>query len=87
MIFVNYLIYMNQNPSFEICVLGSANSDHFLEIDDFPKEGETIGAKVIEWFIKNSYIKNGGKGANQAVASALLGSKTIFAGIQLDYVG
>lgn len=29
---------------------------------------------------QKSYVKNGGKGANQAVASALLNSKTIFAG-------
>lgn len=29
---------------------------------------------------KKSYLKNGGKGANQAVASALLNSKIIFAG-------
>ncbi|KAM3135405.1 hypothetical protein pb186bvf_012424 [Paramecium bursaria] len=65
---------MNQ-MMFDICILGSANSDLFLEVQDFPKEGETIAAK-------KSYIKNGGKGANQAVASSLLGSKSIFAGIQ-----
>ena len=31
---------------FDICILGSANSDLFLEVQDFPKEGETIAAKV-----------------------------------------
>ncbi|CAD8169824.1 unnamed protein product [Paramecium octaurelia] len=62
-----------QQSQYQICVLGSANSDHFLEVEDFPKEGETIASK-------KSYLKNGGKGANQAVASALLKSKIIFAG-------
>ena len=48
-------------------MLGSANSDHFLEVQNFPKGGETIAAK-------KAYIKNGGKGANQAVAASLLGA-------------
>ena len=38
-------------------VVGSANIDLFLIVDNFPKEGETITSK-------NSFIKFGGKGAN-----------------------
>lgn len=32
---------------FDICVLGSANSDLFLKVQHFPKEGETINALVL----------------------------------------
>lgn len=35
------------SASFDICVLGSANSDLFLKVKEFPREGETINATVI----------------------------------------
>ncbi len=61
------------NAKFQICVVGSASFDLFLIVDHFPAEGETLQSQ-------DSFIKNGGKGANQAVASAKLGGKTAFAG-------
>ena len=41
----------------QICVVGSASFDLFLLVHHFPVEGETLQAK-------DSFIKNGGKGAN-----------------------
>ncbi|EGR29373.1 ribokinase, putative [Ichthyophthirius multifiliis] len=58
---------------YSICVICSGSFDLFLIVPRFPVEGETMPAK-------KSYIKNGGKGANQAVAASKLGSSTIFAG-------
>ncbi|KAL4463941.1 hypothetical protein ABPG74_005878 [Tetrahymena malaccensis] len=63
---------MAQN-NYSICVVGSGSFDLFLLVNHFPVEGETLQAN-------DSFIKNGGKGANQAVAAAKLGAKTIFAG-------
>ena len=40
-----------------ICILGSANADHFVHLKHFPKDGETTQAQ-------ESFFKNGGKGAN-----------------------
>ncbi len=54
-------------PSPSLIVLGSVNADHVLQVDDFPRPGETVtghGYRVIP----------GGKGANQAVAAARLGA-------------
>jgi len=51
----------------KLIVLGSVNADHVLQVDDFPRPGETVtghGYQVIP----------GGKGANQAVAAARLGA-------------
>lgn len=60
--------------SFAICALGSANTDFNFNVEEFPKEGETIQAV-------KSYVLGGGKGANQAVAvGRLLGGKVYFAG-------
>eukprot|EP01016_Furgasonia_blochmanni_P025744 TRINITY_DN2755_c0_g1_i11.p1 TRINITY_DN2755_c0_g1~~TRINITY_DN2755_c0_g1_i11.p1 ORF type:complete len:366 (+),score=47.38 TRINITY_DN2755_c0_g1_i11:91-1188(+) len=56
-----------------VCVLGSANSDLFIEVSKIPEVGETLQAK-------SSFIKNGGKGGNQAVATGRLNVKTYFAG-------
>ncbi len=54
-------------------VIGSVNVDFTLKVDRFPSEGETItGAKL--------YISAGGKGLNQAVASARAGAETQFVG-------
>lgn len=56
-----------------IAVIGSLNIDIVVETDRFPQVGETIlGSKV-------SYVP-GGKGANQAVASARLGAETYMIG-------
>src|SRR5699024_3161106 len=51
----------------DIAVIGSNNVDLITYIDKMPKKGETLEAPQFE-------MGNGGKGANQAVASAKLGS-------------
>jgi ribokinase len=54
-----------------ILVIGSSNTDMVIKTDHFPKPGETI--------IGGKFLMNpGGKGANQAVTAARLGSKTTF---------
>lgn len=58
---------MNQEN--KVYVLGSVNIDMSISVDTIPLEGET---KAGHNFIKNI----GGKGANQAVASATLGADT-----------
>lgn len=56
-----------------ILVIGSANVDLIARVPRCPKPGESL--------IGTSFsILPGGKGANQAVAAARLGAKTIFAG-------
>jgi ribokinase len=57
----------------QITILGSLNIDTTLKIDRFPLPGETVEAI-------NKSSTAGGKGANQAVAAARLGAKTIFIG-------
>ncbi|TNH04910.1 ribokinase [Testudinibacter sp. TR-2022] len=55
----------------KLVVLGSINADHVLAVPHFVKPGETLAG--------NSYhIAYGGKGANQAVAAARLGTQTDF---------
>lgn len=57
----------------KIAVVGSINSDYFVEADALPKSGETI--------LGNSFFKAlGGKGANQAVAASRLGAPVTFFG-------
>ena len=57
----------------KIAVIGSINSDYFVEMDRLPKSGETI--------LGNSFfISLGGKGANQAVAASRLGAEVSFFG-------
>lgn len=54
-----------------LVVLGSVNADHILQVDAFPRPGETVtghGYRVVP----------GGKGANQAVAAVRLGARTAF---------
>lgn len=56
-----------------LLVLGSANMDISLVVDDLPGAGQTVlGAEA-------AYLP-GGKGANQAVAAALAGAHVRFAG-------
>lgn len=52
-----------------IVVIGSLNMDIVVESDRFPVQGETLLGKAIRFL-------PGGKGANQAVASARLGAST-----------
>lgn len=57
--------------SAEVVVLGSVNVDLRTEVEQLPRPGETIaGSQTIDLL--------GGKGANQAVASARLGRNTHF---------
>ncbi|WP_263081688.1 ribokinase [Endozoicomonas sp. Mp262] len=52
----------------EILVIGSVNADHVMQVNTLPCAGETVHS--------SSYcIIPGGKGANQAVASARLGGR------------
>lgn len=57
----------------KLCVLGSINVDHVIHIPQFPQAGETLtGYDYHQAF--------GGKGANQAVAAARLGTEVSFIG-------
>jgi ribokinase len=57
----------------KICVLGSANSDHFLYVNKIPAVGETIQSH-------RYFTANGGKGANQAVSVGKLAGSSYFLG-------
>ena len=54
-----------------LTILGSINADHVISVPYFAKPGETLTGQ-------NYQISYGGKGANQAVAAARLGSKVAF---------
>ncbi len=56
-----------------LTVLGSINVDHLLQVDQFPRPGQTLTANQYD-------IVAGGKGANQAVAAARLGAQTTMIG-------
>ncbi len=56
-----------------IAVIGSVNMDLVINLEEIPKVGETVCGGV---FMTNP----GGKGANQAVAAAKLGSEVCFIG-------
>lgn len=62
---------MKQKP--HIAVIGSLNMDIVVEADRPPLLGETVMGKQVHFI-------PGGKGANQAVASARLGAKTTMIG-------
>ncbi|GAB2989912.1 ribokinase [Cyclobacterium sediminis] len=56
------------NQGHKILVVGSANTDMVIRVDEFPSAGQTL--------MGHSFLLNpGGKGANQAVAAARLGGK------------
>ncbi|MFZ4452840.1 ribokinase [Salibacterium aidingense] len=64
-----------------ISVVGSINNDIVAVIDQYPKRGDTIFGKEIEYF-------PGGKGANQATAAARFGRKVRLIGaVGSDYYG
>lgn len=56
-----------------VAVIGSLNMDVIVEVEDFPKAGQTITAKSIDY-------RAGGKGINTAAAAASLGASTILIG-------
>ena len=56
-----------------LVVVGSVNQDHFTYVDQFPAPGETVLAV-------SDAVASGGKGANQAMAAALLGCRVTFIG-------
>ena len=56
-----------------VCVLGSINQDIVASVEEIPRAGETVIASGVEHF-------PGGKGANQAVACALMGADTLMIG-------
>lgn len=61
------------DPHGSAIILGSVNVDNFIYVDAFPEPGETILAT-------GGNIGLGGKGANQAVAASMLGTKVTFIG-------
>ncbi|MEK4171193.1 ribokinase [Lysinibacillus sp. FSL L8-0312] len=64
-----------------ITVIGSLNMDLVVHMDTFPKQGETILGNAFQ-------TVPGGKGANQAVAAARLGSEVAMIGcVGEDYFG
>lgn len=64
-----------------ICIIGSINMDLFTFVDNMPILGETV-------FGSQYFFSPGGKGANQAVATARLGESTILIGkVGQDHYG
>lgn len=55
----------------KLAVLGSINADHILNLESFPRPGETVIGKQYQ-------IALGGKGANQAVAAGRSGADIAF---------
>jgi len=55
-----------------VLVVGSLNADIIIEINRFPKQGETLNTRTADTGI----MVPGGKGANQAVAAARLSTGT-----------
>ncbi|WP_036772348.1 ribokinase [Photorhabdus australis] len=55
----------------KLAVVGSINADHILNLESFPRPGETVIGKQYQ-------IAFGGKGANQAVAASRSGADITF---------
>ena len=55
----------------KISVVGICGNSIFMEVDHFHEKGETIAAKCV-------YEEIGGKGINQAIASAKMGAEVSF---------
>ncbi|MBD1861047.1 MULTISPECIES: ribokinase [Trichocoleus] len=62
---------MTQTTTWDIVVVGSANSDYLIRGPKLPLPGETIQGETF-------LAAPGGKGANQAVAAARLGARVAF---------
>ena len=60
-------------PSYDVLVAGSINTDLVVAVPTLPQAGETVLGDDLQRI-------GGGKGANQAVAAALLGARTAFLG-------
>jgi ribokinase len=58
---------------FDVAILGSINMDIVLEVENFPRHGETIVGRGMSQ-------TSGGKGANQAIAAARAGSRVKMVG-------
>ncbi len=73
---------MTRRPEdLQVVVVGSTNFDLVVKAERLPKEGETMLVSNLKFF-------PGGKGANQAVATARMGAKTAFLGaVGSDVVG
>lgn len=69
------------DPSFDVCVIGSANLDLVARTVRLPSAGETV--------LGLDYAEHaGGKGLNQAVAAARCGASTAFIGaVGRDHAG
>src|ERR671911_1907367 len=61
------------SPVADVFVVGSINQDFVLSVERRPEPGETITEAQLS-------KSNGGKGANQAAAAALLGASVAFLG-------
>lgn len=57
----------------KIVIIGSLNMDFVIDVENYPKMGETVLGKGME-------LKPGGKGANQAYAAAVLGADVTMLG-------
>lgn len=64
----------------EVFVVGSINQDFVLKVERRPAPGETVTDAALS-------LHNGGKGANQAAAAALLGASVAFLGRVGDDLG
>ena len=62
-----------QPQAWDVVVVGSANVDVTLDVPVLPRPGQTV-------LSRRSRRGPGGKGANQALASARMGARTAFAG-------
>lgn len=62
------------NPRYDVVVIGGANTDYLVRGARLPQPGESVQGGVFE------PPRAGGKGANQAVAAARLGSRAAFIG-------
>jgi len=62
---------INAMATGKLVVLGSINADHILNIEQFPRPGETVIGKQYK-------VAFGGKGANQAVAAGRSGADIAF---------
>ena len=69
------------NASAYLCVVGSSNIDHVVEVAEFPRPGQTLAATAYR-------AHYGGKGANQAVAAYKAGVDVHFiSGVGDDSAG